>query len=100
MKILEVLWQYKKTFLVGLVIGAVLSACTTLAFNYRYYVLNYENQTLQAKNPRDDQPLEVCKHDQSGYKCIVIQIDEFFRLKADHQKMQIKIDELERNCGT
>lgn len=82
----------------GLIFGLIFSACTSIAFNYRYYVLNYENQTLQAKNPRDDQPLEVCKHDQSGYKCIVLNIDEFFRLKSDYLKQQIRIQELEREC--
>jgi hypothetical protein len=82
----------------GLIVGLIFSACTTLAFNYRYYVLNFESQTLQGKTANEDQPLEICKHDQSGYKCIVVPIDEFFRLKSDHLKQQIRIQELEREC--
>lgn len=88
-----------KPWFLGLTCGLIFSACTTLAFNYRYYVLNFESQTLQGKTASEDQPLEICKHDQSGYKCIVVPIDEFFKLKADYLKQQIRIDELQRNCG-
>ena len=87
----------KKIF-IGIMVGLSFSACASLAFNYGYYVLDLESQRLNAKNPSDDLPLSVCKKDEAGYHCITMEIGEFYRLKADKEKADLRIEQLERNC--
>jgi hypothetical protein len=82
----------------GIAIGTILSACSSLGFNYRHYVLNLEENLLQGPKPSDDLPISVCSRSSEGYSCVTLKLDEFYRLKADFLKQQKRIDELEREC--
>lgn len=84
-------------FVIGLSIGLTLSACAS--FTYRHYVLNLEDGTLQGPNPSDDLPISVCARTPEGYRCITMKIEEFYRLKINYEKMQMRLEELERNCN-
>lgn len=79
--------------------GLTFSACSSLSFNYKWRILNYEASVIQGTTPDDDQPLEICKKDASGYKCVVIMMDEFFRLKGDKEKCDADLDTLQRTCN-
>lgn len=77
-------------------LGASLSACASFA--YRFYVLNLEDQSLQGPSEKDDLPISVCAKNAEGYQCVTLKIDEFYRLKANYEKQEKRIEELERQC--
>lgn len=73
-----------------LLLLACLFACSTLAFDYKYYGLApADGETelkgkLIAHDPKDNLPLSVCTpDDQVKGKCVVLLIDEFNRLQND-----------------
>lgn len=80
-----------------LVLG-VLTACSTLAFNYKYYGLsahNYDGRLLAVK-PEDDLSLKMCEpNDQYHGKCVVIMADEFFRMKQEYLDLENKLKDCE-----
>lgn len=84
--------------IIGIFIGTILSACSTLGFSYRYYITNLEDQTLQGPTQKDDLPISVCAKTPEGYQCVTLKLDEFYRLKSDYLKLQKRIEELERDC--
>lgn len=58
-------------------------ACAS--FPYKWGVLNLEDYKIQYKN--NDRSLDICKRNDAGeFTCIIIEIDEFFRLKEDYEK--------------
>lgn len=76
--------------------AAVISSCSTFAFNYPHYTLDMENQYLRAVNPTDDLPLTVCNKSPAGYSCVVMNIEIFYQMKAAYEKQHNRIVSLER----
>jgi hypothetical protein len=86
-----------KNFVLGLSLGFVLFGCATIAFPYRYYGLDavsYDGSLLGPK-PAQDLSLKECEPDlekpgtpAKRGKCVVMLAPEFFKLKADHLKLQ------------
>lgn len=89
-----------KGFIFGVLIAMSISACGSLRnFLYKFYVYNYERGILQGPKPQDDIPANVCSLVNGEYQCIVMKIDEFYRLKTEYEKRGQRIIELERSCG-
>lgn len=88
-----------KSFVLGIFVSITIAACANIKFFYKYYVYNYEEQILQGPKPIDDLPASVCSYTNDEYQCVVMKVDEFFRLKSDYEKKVLRIQELERNCG-
>jgi hypothetical protein len=80
----------KKIVLSIMSISIILIACS--GFGYKYYVLNLEDGILQGPKKKDDLPIKVCAKTVEGYECVVLKINEFFRLKQDYEtvKEQLK----------
>jgi hypothetical protein len=85
-------------FSIGLAIGLTLTACAS--FSYKYYVLNLESGELLGPREEDDLPISVCAKSAEGYQCVTMKLDEFYRLKANYQKLEKRLEELERTCET
>ncbi len=89
-----------KGFVFGLLVAISISACGSLRnFLFKFYVFNFESGILQGPREQDDLPINVCARTQNEYQCIVMKIDEFYRLKTEYEKRGQRIEELERNCG-
>lgn len=87
-----------KQFTLGFLLAVSISACGTFKFIYKYYVYDYEAQVLRGPDPKDDIESKVCSLVNGEYQCVVMKVDEFYRLKADHLKHLQKIEELQRAC--
>jgi len=85
-------------FFLGFILAISVSACGTFKFLYKYYVYDYEAQVLRGPEPKADVESKVCSLTNGEYQCVVMKVDEFYRLKSDHLKMLEKIDRLERSC--
>lgn len=83
-------------FAIGLAIGLTLTACAS--FTYKYYVLDLDEAELKGPSEQDDLPISVCAKTPEGYQCVTMKIDEFYRLKSNYQKLEKRLEELERNC--
>lgn len=89
-----------KGFILGLIFAIGITACGSINFFYKYYVYDYENNMLRGAKPSDDLKTEVCsKIPDNKYKCVVMTMDEFFRLKTDYEKQKQKIINLERQLN-
>ena len=87
-------------FILGLLFAVSLSACGSLKFFYKFYVFDYENNMLRGPKESDDLKTEVCsKLPDNKYKCVVMRLDEFYRLKTDYEKQKSKIIDLERQLN-
>jgi hypothetical protein len=86
-----------RALLTGMGLGLVLMACAS--FSYKYYALDYQHAMLLGKTPADDLPLSVCQGDaQSATKCMVLTIDEFYRVKSDLEKCQSDLISCQKRC--
>lgn len=89
-----------KGFIIGLLISIGLTACGSISFIYKFYVYDYENNMLRGAKPSDDLKTEVCaKIPDNKYKCVVMNLDEFYRLKIDYEKQKQRIINLERQLS-
>ena len=89
-----------KIFLLGILFSLAISACGSLKkFLYKFYIYDYEQGILKGPREADDLNASICAYQSGEYQCIVMKIDEFYRLKTDKEKADRRIDELERNCG-
>lgn len=89
-----------KQFVLGFILALTISACGSISFFYKFYVFDYENNILLGPTSNDDLKTEICsKNPDNKYKCVVMKIDEFFKLKSDYEKSKNKIVELERRLS-
>lgn len=88
-----------RNFFLGFILALSISACGTIQFLYKYYVFDYEAQVLRGPKPKDDLNANVCSYVNNEYHCVVMKLDEFYRLKSDYLKMGSKLEELERRCN-
>jgi hypothetical protein len=79
-------------------------SCSSLGFNYRFYVLDAEPEsdlrrvTLRGPEPEDDLPGQVCEDDQSSMaKCIVYLRSEHEKLQRDFLELQERLIACEEN---
>lgn len=87
-----------RALLHGIGLGLVLVACAS--FSYKYYALDYQHSVLMGPTPADDLPLSVCQGDaQSQTKCIILMIDEFYRVKGDLEKCQSQLSSCQKRCN-
>jgi len=92
-----------KGFVLGFLLTLGLSACGTTKFIYRFFIFDYENNMLRGPKPSDDLKSDICsKIPDDKYKCVVMKISEFYKLKTDYEKQKERIIQLERQvsqCG-
>ena len=92
-----------KNISLGIILGVLLSACA--GFSYKYYGVEmpgdcYDKGMLLGKTPNDDLPLSTCKPDDvTKLKCITLQIDEFYALKADYERCVVELKACQKACS-
>lgn len=87
-----------RNFIFGFLLALSLSACGTFKFIYKYYVYDYEAKVLRGPKPVDDLNDSVCSYSNQEFQCVVMRMEEFYKLKKDHLELLQKIDELQRTC--
>lgn len=83
--------------LLGIALGAVVSACAT--FPYRYYTLDAQSflGSLRGPEPKDDLSLERCKPTEADKSpCVVIFTKDFLQLKLEHLNLQNELEACQR----
>lgn len=85
----------KKHALTGLLLLFGLSACAS--FSYKFYVLNIMSYDGNILRKGETIPFSRCApNDSDKSPCIVIFREEAYRLKADYESLQIKLDQCQR----
>lgn len=56
--------------------------------SYKYYVLDFENQTLNGPSSEYDLPLNRCMKVNDEYQCAVVFLDELAKIKRDTATMR------------
>jgi hypothetical protein len=77
-----------------LVVTALLIGCSakpTKETLYPYYVLDVASSRLNAKEAKDDRPLDTCRSIGTGkYKCVVMITDDFFAMKEELRELRAR----------
>lgn len=90
-----------KSFIVGILVALSISACGSLKFFYKFYIFDYENNMLRGSVESEDLKTDICaKNPDNKYKCVVMKIPDFYRLKTDYEKQKQRIVTLERQLSS
>lgn len=96
-----------KGIVIGLAIGIVTAACSTVKFPYKYYkpdvmehmlpngAIDYvELKNLLGATPSEDLPASTCAPTATrDTDCVVMRSSEFFKLKLEHIDLQNKLSD-------
>lgn len=85
--------------ILGILVGIVVSACGTPAFNYKFYALDSTSYVgwLRGPKPENDLDLRECEpHSGNKAPCMVVKTRDYLILKKDYLDTKIALETCER----